>query len=901
MNCLRLLLCVALMLPAIIKAAGEANAKYETRVFEVRPDFLVQLQEVLKIASKPAISSDPFAPKVSSQPEEFAREGEVTVLPPSAQALLEKAGVPFPEGSAAFFDAPNSRLHMRHEPLYLKRVEGVIGSRDTPVFITLTAHVIQAPSAVLHELTKPGRDDKQVSDSLKQLLLDLAEDDSKIKLLHMSHVETSLNQKVRLYSVAENPRLQRLGKDDRIAKEVRATGFKLEIDPSLPDARQPVLNMNISLEFPGEMQVSSAGGEGQAASENTAERGVSKSLQTSLQMKNGETRVAALWKDASGDGVPGRADSWQALLLTAHIIQLKPLPKPITQGVKMDLSHISDTISHTFEMPDARWLNDYRYLTTDSFGEFSPVLRKSLDGKAEFHLKDTRHIEIKGGHHILDSFQQWVHKQWNPRLDNIGVTLKILQGPANELRRLVEKSQGRSDHTALLAEAKAMVNGGTARWSSTAYLQSRLGEKAVTSAAREHSHFPFAHEQAVKAPEKVKAAVEPRGTVLEIQPTLQKNGYGVDLQYSLAWQTAARKENAGPAAGDGLEKSGPFGHLVRLTSTVPFVDGCTRLIAAWNSQGLSDVVEIAFVTVDYQHFFSEANTDDSPDGSQAKSNGSPEFETRTFRVWPGFLSESTWGEVSQGPQSPSEAAKKVFESQGIFFPPGSGVFYVMGSDLIEITHTKDQLRQVELFTAALEGSSLNAFSFNLHLFQAEGEMIRDLLDQSSKNRNHAAALSRLLEGVKAGTVTMLDTLRLSSRRAQRGSVQQTQAVSHTVAAQTHAQGQMKAVSEIQRVGSMLEIEPDSVAGSPTVETILSAEFSTAPWITHREVIPGGKGQEVELTDFHRESLKASVAFPAQSTRIFAVWKPTGKAEFEEKDILHIAIMETELKEYGLEK
>ncbi|HYF36481.1 MAG TPA: hypothetical protein VD994_14400, partial [Prosthecobacter sp.] len=67
----------------------------------------------------------------------------------------------------------------------------------------------------------------------------------------------------------------------------------------------------------------------------------------------------------------------------------------------------------------------------------------------------------------------------------------------------------------------------------------------------------------------------------------------------------------------------------------------------------------------------------------------------------------------------------------------------------------------------------------------------------------------------------------------------------------------------------------------------------APPVPHTENLAsaGSPPIEIPLTDFHVESYEGSLTMLSGTSRILAVWKPTGRPEFTEKDLLHIAILE----------
>jgi beta-lactamase regulating signal transducer with metallopeptidase domain len=83
-----------------------------TRIYRVEPDFLTLGQE----------QRDPFARQ--DQREPFA--GEPPLVSMTAQQVLEKNGITFPEGSRALFQTVTSQLIVRHTRVALDQIEAII-------------------------------------------------------------------------------------------------------------------------------------------------------------------------------------------------------------------------------------------------------------------------------------------------------------------------------------------------------------------------------------------------------------------------------------------------------------------------------------------------------------------------------------------------------------------------------------------------------------------------------------------------------------------------------------------------------------------------------------------------------------------------------------------------------
>jgi|GEM_PF-1799875 len=887
MKCLPLAVLLAIILPSGLRA----QERLETRVFEVMPDFLQVMQRVEMNPPVP-LNPDPFATAVVPEKKEMHRDPFAIAPedpPLSTRALLEKMGIPFPDGAAVFLDSPNHRLHVRHLPVYLDLIQSLIDGQDNPHFVSLTTHLIQAPGPLLRAMAQPGPGKGDATDALKRLLLDSSKDGSNVKVVNTSHLEMKPGERATLEAVTESHHVGSAKVDAKgtavLEMENRSTGFKLEVEPYI-SVEADMLDLNLALEFTAGQKMPPF---------------QSATVKTALNLASGQSRLLNLWKP-SANGDPQMHDTLQALFLTAEIIQVKPIRKPTTDPVKFDLLRPKEPLTHVFSMPDDGWRWDEQFFEQQYGRTYTSTfkLNQALTSVCQFTPKDSHHFEVKGDLETQEVFQRWVTESWNLGPKNLGVTLDIVRGSGHVLRPLLARSHGLHDHATILQAARELVSASQAQWSTTAYIQAKPGTKAMTQSACERRYISKMQLSDPQHPQ-WETESQPLGTILEIDPVLSEDGHIIHLPCTLTWQTAPPtppRESLTVGNGCEIPRSDP--HLARLKTAGIYMDGNTRLIAAWHPQGdetlnRDDVLEMAFVTVNVLKR-SPSPTEVQPEPLPEPEKKDPnKMETRSFRVPPDFL--SLGGQPTDAEElkkSWSDRARYILEEQGIAFPEGSRIFYIRGSNRLWVTQTPDNLDLIEAFIGSFCCSYAKSLAFNLHLFQADGNLIRDLLRQAVYESSDAP-LKQLLEGVGAGTVLPVSTLRLITEGGQRATVEQVQEHQRATGFMIGSDAKTETFSEIRSVGTRMELDPTMGADGYTIDVDLTPEHHTAAPLRREEDLlsaESGKARKlIPLTDFYAEKICASLTLFDGTSRIIAVWKPTGKPEFETQDILHIAILE----------
>ena len=96
-------------------------------------------------------------------------------------------------------------------------------------------------------------------------------------------------------------------------------------------------------------------------------------------------------------------------------------------------------------------------------------------------------------------------------------------------------------------------------------------------------------------------------------------------------------------------------------------------------------------------------------------------------------------------------------------------------------------------------------------------------------------------------------------------------------------------NDVRVVGFRTEVDVDKGTPYATPQFRMDTEFHPAAPLEHREYIIGSEGHRLEfpLTDFHVMKLATSTLVPDGNARLLAVWKPVGKPEWQNADVLQV--------------
>lgn len=327
--------------PQYAELPGELPPGMIVRRFVVPPGFLSRDP---RADSGPV---DPFADLSAGEPRFSIRA--------TAKDILERVGIPFPDGSSANYIASTSELVIRNLPENVQLVEAYLSSlrESVPKTIGVSLHVVQAPAALLRRLTRESRTWSDHTPAWEEL--QNAADQGQATILRSVWCEGRSGQRFKVESgqhhvynaaawvsqkgrSAKNPAAA--GQGDKPVAQAQAVvggegawmsgapetvvvGTVMEVDPVIgADGRTIDVNLNFNHHYAPPVLEGEAGRDAAGNVELDAPGTSFRFAQvtSSATMLSGAIRILGTWKP-EGTAEFDQADLLQAVLLKVDVLE----------------------------------------------------------------------------------------------------------------------------------------------------------------------------------------------------------------------------------------------------------------------------------------------------------------------------------------------------------------------------------------------------------------------------------------------------------------------------------------------------------------------------------------------------------------------------------------------------
>lgn len=189
----------------------------------------------------------------------------------------------------------------------------------------------------------------------------------------------------------------------------------------------------------------------------------------------------------------------------------------------------------------------------------------------------------------------------------------------------------------------------------------------------------------------------------------------------------------------------------------------------------------------------------------------------------------------------------------------------------------------------------------VEIYELPSHLALELLESCAGQSDHTPERNAVRKLVAEGGAKLVAIPSVISRSGQRSKITGTYEVPFLEQAENESkEGEEKPRREpvigIRPVGTILEVDPVLGADNWTIDLSLNLEHHTAP----PEFFPVAK--EVEIPIFHSKEITTQISLLKGSYVLVGTWKPTGKAEYEEKDLTHLVFLTANvqyLNDYGL--
>lgn len=875
-------------------AQAEKPASMVTRVFRTPPAFMRPEMNA------PAFDYQPT--QFRELPDPFATEPKTveTNVRDTARSFLEKQGIPFPKGSASFYDAATHTLTVRSTPALLGLIESYLEDLATeqPYGVSFHIQVIEAPGAVLRDLEKQVVKNAECGPALAALKKRAEKADSGLRVIHSARMEALSNHRSTYESVIEHAFCETLKFDTQNRLSVpyarRSVGALIELEPTVgPDHRTIELNYQIGLHpgLPAGRDLTITDPTTQEKVAFTASDFVLAHFVSSTTLTDGMTKLIAITKPPTV-GPASTQDVLWGIFISARVqiaaIEPKARPQPHTLAEGLhDVTRIVPVGALESQMRH-RPIDELPLPEADQKGRVADFLTRNgiphVEGSV-FTIESNT-LLIRNTLENIERIDSMLVAEFSHGPKTSRFLLQIVEAPSALLRELSHTAQQHFDHASEWSRVLESIGDNSARHIETVWIEGKPWGEILLSTGRDHAFLDGLNLTPAGQSDLV---IQRRhiGTSLKLTPVEDYQRHPNTFDYRLETHTAPenlrRLDFRDPSSQKKFDLPASDFHLARLTGRTVLHGGGVKLLSTWQPAGRPDLEK-----KDLQHaaFLQCVETTHlapprEPGKTKVPAPKDPKaWETRRFHVPPDFLSFSAGAAAAQpedaGPDDRYRlpTAQDVLLAYGIPFPEGASAHFDRPTSTLTVTNTVENLQLIESYTEELIKYGPKTVVMTTHLIEGSEKLLRQSIERCLTQDDHRGEMQRLLDQIATGSITNLGTLRLEAKGGTRATAKQATEHTHITEVGVNADGVPRLATPSRDVGFVLEAEPLVGPDGVTVELSLDFRYDTTLPTEHLEHLidrATGKAIEVPLTDFHTTHLKTALTMISGSARIIGVW------------------------------
>ncbi len=300
--------------------------------------------------------------------------------------------------------------------------------------------------------------------------------------------------------------------------------------------------------------------------------------------------------------------------------------------------------------------------------------------------------------------------------------------------------------------------------------------------------------------------------------------------------------------------------------------------------------------------------------SPAQDQDPEEQETRSYRVRPNFWkmwNGSQPSDVDDPFASPADDAKPrlvgrdfekdFFEAYGVEFPEGSFARFDADSRRLEIRQTRPGFELVEAVFESIENSAERKLNIRVEIFEMPAKAALKVQQLTGPLNDHTPIYRHVIDMVDREQARLVNSVGTLARSGNRMGVKDASELIY--ATEVEWDGDEGVVIprsfETREVGTLLEVDPLLGADGYTIDLNFQLEHHTAPPIMREVTVTSpatGKAVVVEMPEFHAKQIVSQIAMEADSMKCVGAWRPTGKPEFEEADLMQVVFLRIDEEE-----
>ena len=237
---------------------------------------------------------------------------------------------------------------------------------------------------------------------------------------------------------------------------------------------------------------------------------------------------------------------------------------------------------------------------------------------------------------------------------------------------------------------------------------------------------------------------------------------------------------------------------------------------------------------------------------------------------------------------------------GIPFPEGTYVRHDPETGKLEINHVPGVVAAIEAYLQALDQYGQQQINIRAEIYEMPARAALKVQQLAGPLNNHLSVWTLVQEMVQNGQATFVNSAEVIARSGQRAKHEDISEVIYPTEVDWNKDEDalLPAAFETRNVGLTFEVDPVIGADQFTIDLNFALEYHTAPPVM-REIATvsakSGRVVAVEMPEFHCKKVTTAVTTGDGLIKCVGAWRPSGKPEFEEKDVMQVAFLRTDIQ------
>ncbi|NOY00141.1 MAG: hypothetical protein GXP30_10465 [Verrucomicrobia bacterium] len=245
-----------------------------------------------------------------------------------------------------------------------------------------------------------------------------------------------------------------------------------------------------------------------------------------------------------------------------------------------------------------------------------------------------------------------------------------------------------------------------------------------------------------------------------------------------------------------------------------------------------------------------------------------------------------FSELNPDPQE-LKRVQEILSEAGIDFGEGAWAVYNHDLNALTVVNTRDQLDMVEAYTESIGAREEQHMQVRVEIYELPATLAMEAIESAAPEGRHNAERDAILKAVGRGPVRLVNTITMMVRSGQRAKVEDVVEY-YMEHSPNESAGEEQASGsdhpwDVRQVGTILEVDPIIGADGITIDLSLSLEHHTA--LPETTLVNG-----LPALAFHFKKTTTSFVLLSGSYTLLTSWRPTGKPEYLENDLMHVVFV-----------